>query len=317
MKIRFFVYCTFLFLSVNVAFAQDYAFKVLGSKGHNTVSGSTLKVGSKLTTSQSVEVGEGSYLGLAHSNGKTIELTKKGTYKIQDLIAQVNSSGTLTSNYAKFVIDELTEAGSDGVAAKNRFQHMNKTGSVTRDVGSVRTMLPQSGKIFGNTLVVRWYVKEGTPFENQIDRYRVQISNLSDETLYSAEIKDNQTTIDLSSNPKLAKESVVITKIVPLDKNGKELETTATIDGDAITRLEESESKVIATELTSINKDNQGALGKLIEARFFEDKELFADAIHAYEEAIKISGGTEQFKKIYQFFLERNGLTKETSEEKK
>ena len=314
MKIRFFAYLAFLFLSVNVAFAQDYAFKVLGSKGHNTVGGSTLKVGSKLTATQTLEVGEGSYLGLAHSNGKTIELTKKGAYKVQDLVAQVNSSGTLTSQYAKFVIDELTEAGSEGVAAKNRFQHMNKTGSVTRGLGSVATLLPgDKPKIYGNNLTLKWFLKEEVAFKDKIDRYKVQIANLSDETLYSGEVKGDMTTIDLSSNPKLSKEGVLITKIIPLDASGSPLENVGTIDGVAISRLEEGESKEISTELGTINKDNQGALGKLIEARFFEDKELYADAIHAYEEAIKISGGAEQFKKIYQFFLERNSLTKETS----
>lgn len=316
MKIRFFAYLAFLFLSVNVASAQDYAFKVLGSKGHNTVGGSTLKVGSKLTAVQTLEVGEGSYLGLAHSNGKTIELTKKGTYKVQDLIGQVNSSGTLTSNYAKFVIDELTEAGSEGVAAKNRFQHMNKTGSVKRDVGAVRTMLPSSNKIFGNNLVLKWYIKDGVTFESQIDKYKVQLFNLNDEILFATEVKEMQATIDLTANPKLSKEGVIIAKVIPMDKNGKEFETAAMIDGDAISKLEENESKEITTQLVSINKDNQGALGKLIEARFFEDKELYADAIHAYEEAIKISGGTEQFKKLYQFFLERNGFTKEANEKK-
>ncbi len=317
MKIKFFAYCALFFLLIGTVSAQDYAFKVLGSKGHNTSGGASLKVGSKLTATQTLEVGDGSYLGLAYSNGKTIELTKKGTYKVQDLVTQVNSSNSLASNYAKFVIDELTEAGSEGIAAKNRFQHMNKTGSVKRALGSVATMLPsERSKIYGNNLVLKWYLKDNVSFQDQIDRYKVQIFNLNDEVLYTGEFKDVQATIDLASNPKLLKESVLVCKVIPLSKENKELENSGTVDGDAIVRLDEGESKQISVELSSVTKDSQSALGKLIEARFFEDKELYADAIHAYEEAIKISGGTEQFKKVYQFFLERNGFTKDTNEKK-
>jgi hypothetical protein len=316
MKIKFLAYCVSLFLLVGTVSAQDYAFKVLGSKGHNTTTGgSSLKVGSKITATQTLEVGEGSYLGLAHSNGKTIEITKKGTYKVQDLVAQVNSSGSLASNYAKFVIDELTEAGSEGIAAKNRFNHMNKTGSVKRALGSVATMLPaEKTKIFGNTLILKWYLKDGVNFKDQVDKYKVQILNLNDEILFTGDFKEEQASIDLAANPKLSKEAVLVCKVYPLDKSGNSLEGSA-VDGDALVRLDESEVKEINTELVSITKDNQAtALGKLIEARFFEDKELYADAIHAYEEAMKMSGGTEQFRKFYQFFLERNGFTKETNE---
>ncbi len=315
MKIKFLAYCVSLFLMAGTVSAQDYAFKVLGSKGHNTAGTTSLKVGSKINATQTLEVGEGSYIGLAHSNGKTIEITKKGTYKVQDLVAQVNSSGSLASNYAKFVIDELTEAGSEGIAAKNRFNHMNKTGSVKRGFGSVATMLPtEKSKIFGNTLILKWYLKENISFKvEDIDKYKVEISNLNDEILFTGDFKGEQASIDLASNPKLSKESVFVCRIFPLDKEGKRLETN--VEGDALVRLDESEVKQINTELVSITKDNQAtALGKLIEARFFEDKELYADAIHAYEEAMKISGGTEQFKKFYQFFLERNGFTKETNE---
>ncbi len=316
MKIKFFAYCAVFFMTVGSAAAQDYAFKVLGSRGHNVVvGGASIKVGAKLTSNQTIEVGEGSYLGLAHNSGKTLELTKKGTYKVQDLTAQINSSGSFTSNYTKFVVDELTEAGSDGIAAKNRFQHMNKTGSVKRDVGSVVPMLEAKQKIFGNILTLRWYIKEGGIPKEAIDRYKVQLFNLSDDLLFVQEVKEDFAVIDLTKD-KLAGENIIICKVTPLDKNGQELEKTHTIDGVALTRLDNNESKQISVELSTISKETQGALGKLIQARFFEDKELYADAIHAYEEAIKLSGGTEQFKKIYQFFLERNGFTLESAAEK-
>jgi len=317
MKINFFAYCALFFLLIGSVSAQDYAFKVLSSKGHNTAGGASLKVGSKLTSSQMLDVGEDSYLVLSCSNGKTLELTKKGSYKVQELSKQANSSGSLASNYAKFVIDELTEAGSEGIAAKNRFQHMNKTGSVKRGLGSVATMLPaERSKIYGNNLVLKWFLKDGITFQDQIDKYKVQIFNLNDEVLYTGEFKQEQATIDLASNPKLLKESVLVCKIIPLSKDNRELENAAAVDGDAIVRLEEGESKQISIELGAVSKDSQSALGKLIEARFFEDKELYADAINAYEEAIKISGGTEQFKRVYQFFLERNGFTKDTNDKK-
>lgn len=317
MKIRFFAYCALFFLLIGSVSAQDYAFKVLGSKGHNVViGGATLKVGAKLLATQSIEVGEGSYLGLAHNSGKTIELTKKGTYKVQDLVGQVNSSGSLASNYAKFVIDELTEAGSDGIAAKNRFNHMNKTGSVTRSLGSVVPMLSSdndNNKIYGNVMTLKWYLKEGSFPKENVDRYKVQVSNLSDDVLLVQEVKEEFLKIDLAQG-KLFSEPILIFRVFALDKNGKDLDNVPSIDGIAVRRLEQNESSQIEIELSTINKESQGALAKLIEARLFEEKALYADAIHAFEEAVKLSGGTEQFKKMYQFFLERNGFTPETSE---
>ena len=56
---------TFLIIGFN-SFAQETAFRVLASKGINTSNGSALRVGSKITNDQSIEVGTSAYLGLAH-----------------------------------------------------------------------------------------------------------------------------------------------------------------------------------------------------------------------------------------------------------
>ena len=84
--------------------AQEMAFRVLASKGMNSVDAQNLRIGSKINANQSIKVGAESYLGLAHKSGKTLEIKEAGTYKVSDLEARFdNASNGVTSKYIDFV----------------------------------------------------------------------------------------------------------------------------------------------------------------------------------------------------------------------
>jgi hypothetical protein len=294
------------------AAAQEYAFKVLGSKGNNTVNGTPLKVGSKIEKSQSIVV-DGDYLGLASSNGKTIEIKNKGTYKADELLGKLTGTASITNKYYDFVVAELTN-GEDVAASKKRAEHMAKTGSVQRDIGALSTMLHTTNNMFGSELVVKWYLRDNAGIKDEeLQGYKVIISDLSDNVLLNKVVNDRAATINLTEG-KLASEEQLLIKVVPVGKDGKEKISANTVDGNAIVRLDQDTRSSIEAELASlIPAEHKGtALGKLIEARFYEDRELYVDAIRAYEQAIVISSGTEQYKRIYQYFLDRNLLSKES-----
>ena len=64
---RFSVTTLIFLLSSIGAFAQ---FMVLGAKGDNKVDGQPLKVGALLQSNQTITIGNGAYLGLAHTSKK-------------------------------------------------------------------------------------------------------------------------------------------------------------------------------------------------------------------------------------------------------
>jgi hypothetical protein len=125
-----------VYLLSHVSFAQTEMFKVLASKGTNKVTTNNtewkpIKVGDKLTQQEKITLDENSYLALAHSNGKTIELKQKGTYEISKLSEELKAQNSgISKKYVDFVVGEMTNQNED--IAKNRHKYMAVTGSVER-----------------------------------------------------------------------------------------------------------------------------------------------------------------------------------------
>ena len=84
-----------LMVSAILGMSQGYTFKVLASKGVTQVdngSGWTvLKTGTKLNKDSKVKIANGSYVGLMHSSGKTMELKSAGTYSVENLSGKLNN----------------------------------------------------------------------------------------------------------------------------------------------------------------------------------------------------------------------------------
>ncbi|WP_448520357.1 hypothetical protein [Rhodoflexus sp.] len=292
------------FLLIGNAIAQDYAFKVLASKGTNTLDGQPIKVGFKITDNQTVFVPEGAYLSLAHHTGKAIEVAA-GSHKVKDLSNKVVQQSSVTSKYAKFVVNELTQ-GEQSAAARNRFQHMNKIGSVERDlaVSSVRVWLPLNSTILSDQLLIRW--SDVQPNES----YEVQVSDLSDQLLYSSRTREQHLLLDLKSE-QLSGQPYLIVKVIPVDQASGKIKIGAEqIDGNILVRPQGEALTNLQRELAEIRKEfgNNSAIGKLIEANFFEENDMIAEALNAYESALAISGQTPQYEEMYQAFLIRNAF---------
>jgi hypothetical protein len=302
---------------------------VFGSKGNNTANGVPLKIGAKLKDSETVTV-DGAYLGLSNTNGKTIELTAKGTYKIKELVGQAlkQTNSSLTSKYAAFVVNELTK--DDGESpTQNRSKYMNKTGSVDRGLDEV-ILLPKTTlavnstdtdenyntEYYGNTIALRWFLK---PTINEKDRkgYRIFVTDMSETIYLTQNVDGNSTVINLTGDA--AKQSLLLLKVVAIDpKDGG-----ATLSNDKMMGKEKGilANKVNAEKAAQIAKDLKEIcvnadenINKLIAARYFEEQGLFIDAMVSYEELIKANPNEAKYKKIYQDFLTANKLTKETME---
>lgn len=287
---------------------KDYLFKVLGSKGQNSADGVSLKIGSVLQANQKLSVGEGSYIDLAHQSGKAINLRSQGVYQVQELASKVSTMPSVTSKYADYVIQEITK--DDGLsAAKNRFQHMNKTGSVTR--GShifVKIVLPdnEATELYGDKLGLSWLIEGESAEEIAKKDYLVVITTTEDEILSVQTIAGLHASIDLSGDV-LKNENSLVLRVFLEDKNTainkKMFENT---EGRAILRMTDNTKRgLIAKDIQEINNGEETPFSLLITARMFEENKLYADASAAYQKAYELSEKSDYYLSAYLEFQNR------------
>jgi len=129
-----------LFVAQN-ATSQDYIFRVLANKGSNqvqtagTFEPTSLKTGAKLNSGDQIITASGSYIGLVHRTGKTMEIRTPGTYSISELQGRVNKGTSSVANrYMNFVMNKMNEG--DGNVYTNYRKNSNVTGAVSRATNS-------------------------------------------------------------------------------------------------------------------------------------------------------------------------------------
>ncbi len=276
----------------SAVFAQDYAFMVLGAKGDNKVDGSALKVGTSLKATQTLEVGEGAYLGLAHQSGKTLEIKQNGTYKVADLETKLEKlSSDMGNEIAMYIIDELTSDDNKS----NRFSHsMVKTGSVTRATPSqspLQIMLPSQSEFVPGEVTIRWYLDDESI--EAPEKYTFVALNLRGIEVIRKEVSGNSVTLDLSEldpfDMKLLKYQVIANDDLKSEEQGLKLPKR---NADELTK----ELGKFSSEDTPINH--------YLRAEFFAKNGLLANAMNSYEAA------GEAFEDSYQEFLKAFKLTK-------
>ena len=304
---------TFLILGLNSLFAQETAFRVLASKGVNTSNGSALRVGSKITNDQSIQVGTSAYLGLAHVSGKTLEIKQAGTYKISELTARIKSGkpSSLASKYMDFVNSELSQK-QDKNAMARRYKHMSKTGAVTRGLETpLAVMLANKEEILGDKAAITWFINEDKLPQgvsaDQITDYQVSVMDYFGNLIYQTETKDKTLVIDLK---KEGLEGKLFTYKVIAKGNNK-----VTTDENSFVKMKDKKAKNFLTDYNELSQDNS-ALGKIIQAKYFEDYGLLVDALATYQNVIAMEPEVEAYKQLYKEFLERAAFTKEAYLEK-
>jgi hypothetical protein len=301
-RLFFITLLSVLFVS-GYAHAQDYAFKVLASKGKNSVqNGAALKIGSTIKTGV-ILMEEDGYLGLRHNNGKTIELRKKGTYKVEELAQTLSGkSEGLASKYLAYVADELTK--EDVNIDENRHKHMSKTGAVDRStcaMSPVNLLLPRTVKIFGDKAAISWAVDlqndavKGKDSKPEV--FRLIVKDLFGNVLLEKDVEGYSYVIDFGSDKFKGQTDLLYSVAV------KNLEDLLSCE-QSIHRISSKDSEKISFELASIGEDNT-AITKVVQAQYFEEKKLYSNAIHAYLEAMKLAPEVKSYKRMYQTFLEK------------
>jgi hypothetical protein len=277
---------------------STYAFKVLANKGANEVktgdSWTPLRTGASLKEGDEIKLGENSYVGLIHSSGKPKELKKAGPYKIKDLASTMTGGASVLNKYADFIL-----SSNSAEAKKNR---LSATGAVHRagSMEDIIVFLPenQHSSIYNTVAIINWESKSGNrgPFV-------VTVQNMFGDDMISKETPESSYTLDLN-DPKLANEQHFLVQV--RNKNDSKLVSAQHL----IKKVQTAEQQKIKTQLSEFvgEMNEETALNKFIMAGFYEDNQLFIDAITAYEEAIKMAPEVETYKEAYDEFLLRNRL---------
>jgi len=286
-----------LFLALNIAVGQDYAFRVLANKGTNSVKKNgtwePLKTGSSIQETDAIKLGEGSYLGLLHSSGRTLELKESGEFKVSDLLSKVSTgSSSVASKYANYVMNKMTSQEGSG-------HRMSVTGAVERatDNSSLKVFIPESVDLYNSDAVITWENIEGEP------EYTVTLKNMFDEVIL--EKKTSEPSIKLNfDDPKIKDEILVIFNVKLTD------DESVTSDEYGIKRLSKDESQEIDNILKELKAEvgDDSSLDKLIYASFYEDNDLLIDALTNYIGAMEMSPDVPDFEDAYNQFIMRNGL---------
>ncbi len=287
--------------------AQNYAFRVLTAKGNNKASKKAIRVGSKLNNSDVIVMEQGGYLGLLHTNGQTVELRTKGTYRVNELANNLKASNnsSLTSRYANYVVSELTSSAEEA-SGKNRYKHMKKTGAVRRTVLKKITVLQERKvNMLGDKMEIEWFVYEELAEINPKDvkEYRIVLTDLRNNELYSETTTQTSYTIDFS-RPELKDQTIIFYRVEVADEDKKNKNIYS--DKQVINKEDETK-KEVREQLDQIGDDT--ALGHLIKAQYLEETGYNAEAAMAYKAAIALAPEVETYKILYDSFTERTEMS--------
>ena len=281
------------FVVTIMSYGQDYAFKVLVTKGKSEVkvgnNWQPVKTGTSLKTADELKVTENSYVGLVHVTGKPLEVKQSGNYKVSDLSAKVGSGSSVLAKYTDFILSSNSQKRNGQTA----------TGAVHRGGDNIQVNLPkpEMAIVFNNNVIVNWET------DKVPGPYVVTFNSMFGDELKKLETSENNVTIDLSDQS-FANEDNIIVKVMSKQEPAK-------ASGDyTLKKLSKADKERIKSTFNEIQGEvsDGTAFDKFILAGFYEKNNLFIDAITAYEEAIKLAPDVPQYKQDYNDFLIRNGI---------
>lgn len=304
------VFLLMLSVGVSTALAENYIFRVLASNGdvkvktNNRGQWEKLKTGSRLFENDKIKIGSNSHLGLVHKSGRALQVSAPREYTVSDLAGKLSKSSTVTGRFTQFILDEMQE--SDNLMASDNY-NMDVTGSVERSTEGLPFM--SSGYSFRvNTPRKINYVDPKASFTwfNAANdgKYKFIITDRFDRPIYTAEVSDTVYNVDLDKI-KLDKDVYYFWHVVDAADESKKSE-----DG-CFLLYSDNEVKAVKDSLNLLKEelgDVDNPVSKVMLGYFYETKDMIPQAMDSYKEAVELSGGTADYKQIYDKFLRRMRL---------
>jgi len=304
-----------LILLFYISVAQTNEFRILAAKGQVLVKkngkGNWEKIftGGQINVKDKIKLLPGSYLGLVHSKGKTIELKKDGIYSATQLSKDVaGMKTTMTGQLANLIVSEV--GSSSGSIYKDSNKSMNQSGAVERRLDSDFSK-PNSSEGSGDRILIQSAIKEHLLNQEVIFEWK----RLQSEKEYEFYLTDRFDRLEFS---KATTDSflVVDTKQLKLEK-GVYYFWRVIVKGKPELKSDEACFMILTdTELKGLNDtlkllkeelgSEQTATSKLMYAVFFEKYNLISEAKSSFLDALKIAPDVEVYNNLYYNFLRRH-----------
>ena len=277
-------------LSLGLGLNAQQVFKVIATKG--AVSGKkgrsslAIKSGFALERKDVLIVGQNGYVGLIHNSGKTLELKTPGTYKVQDLAAKVEGTNTsFSTQYSQHVFTSMKDNGS---GINNR-----STGSVSRRRAAkpIDIFANSSYQVVDNEATVVWKKNDN------VTDYQVVVMNSGYnpiDTLYTQD-----TSIVVSFDTYKVEDGILRVKI---NKKG--------VDNydSKIVEIKKADDALSTEAKSMLETKSESALDAFMKASYFEQNNLFEEAVEYYKLSINLEPGVDMYKESYKGYLASLGL---------
>lgn len=249
-------------------------------------------VGANIHAKDVVNVERGGYLALLHASGSNVEVTKGGTYNIDQLVGMVAArQSSLLDKYGMFLMDKLNPED-------NSTENLNVTGAVERgNEALINVHMPRTMDVYGDRAVITW------EHSNETNVYLVTIKNMYDEVIDEKET--SKPSIELNFNePTLKDQTLIIINV--RDRDNRHYRSR----DYGIKKLTGNDASRINHELAAIRAlaNDRDPINKLLIASFFEEHELLIDASTCYNDAIALEPRLDDYKNLYDLFLRRNAI---------
>lgn len=294
---KYFLISIITFVCFGSLIAQNAVFTIILNKGENTCGSGTdfnpVLLGSLLIENDALNVTDKGYVALVHvATGSSLELNSVGVYTVQDMEQMIaEQSSTVLAKYGKFLMDKLNPEDVGN-------QNLNVTGAVERgEEGLIKIFWPSVMNVYGDVAAVTW--QQVGEFKD----YVVTIKNMFDEELEESHVHGISYTLELDKD-NLKEEKLMIINVHVKGNDGVHSRDYG------IKRLSAEARMTIEQEFENLIMDAQeeNVLNKVLLASFFEEHQLLVDAITYYNQAIVLSPDPDGIQKLYDDFLQRNGL---------
>lgn len=290
-----FIPLSLLIFSTSLVSAQEVSFRMLMHSGEVRVQKGmevkTLSTGMLLYPGEEISLGENGYVALVHIAGSTLELTKPGNYAIkaleqqaEDIVAYPNAM-----QYAEYAAGNISPETKKNRLVASAYEMRGEVG-VNR---KIRIYIPSAVKVLNHRVLLRWEAVENVMYE-------VVIRNMHDKILFRQRVRKNEVILDMNT-PELKAANVLLVHVEAEGNSHVSSETYALKKLSDVNRLELQE------ELEMLSPGNNAA-EYLILAGFYESKNLLADAMMCYNEAVNHAPQVYGYRQAYEEFLLRNHL---------
>lgn len=307
-------------------------FRVLAVRGTVSAGAGAVKVGSRLKASDKLTVGPNGYVGMAHSNGRTVEVRKAGSYKLADLDKRAKAKGNSASaKFASYVYGELTDVEEPIVFQDVHRGKMKRTGAVDRagddadavenlegivgGLGEARSLAavassslqqgasivaiaPRHSRLLDDSVTFCWHRC------GRASSYTLTVTDRENRAVFQRTTTDTVLTVR-TSEWGMMEGNLYFWHVVSAS------DATLRSEEFDIFRLAGEERLSTEGTLTAIRDeidDRDAAIGQLILAAACEDLGLTYDAYRAYRAAIAAAPDVANIKRLYAQFLRRQNL---------